>query len=172
RVTRPQASTGGVTPWSTAILMNRYGTPQMTEAAAKASHARRVIAAEVWQPRSVGSDGPALAELVDQPEQVERAERLGQEQVGPGLLGIRLDVVAGSRGQHHDRRVGRRVVPAELPARLDPVQARHVDVEEHQRGTLALSDLERLDAVGRLVQLELRDVLERGRDQLADELVV
>ena len=57
-VTRPHASTGGVTPWSTAILMNRYGTPQMTEAAAKASHARRVIAAQVWQARGVGFSWP------------------------------------------------------------------------------------------------------------------
>ncbi len=64
------------------------------------------------------------------------------------------------------------VVLAQAPARLDPVQARHVDVEEHERRAGAAGDLDRLDPVGRLVQLELGDVLERGRDQLADELVV
>jgi len=46
----------------------------------------------------------ALAELIDQPEQCQRAERLGQEQVGAGLLGVGLDAVAEGRGQHHDRR--------------------------------------------------------------------
>src|SRR5436190_7988734 len=167
-VTRPQARAGAVTPWSTAILMNRYGTPQMTEASAKASHARRVITASSL----AGSAGLSLAELVNQPQQVERAERLGHEQVRAGLLGVGLDAVAERRGQHHDRRVGRGVVGTEPPARLDPVQARHVDVEEHERRPLPPRHLERLDPVARLVQLVLRDVLERGGDQLADELVV
>src|SRR6516162_886196 len=101
RVTRPQASTGAVTPWSTAILMNRYGTPQMTEAAAKANQARRVMV-----PRSLAGDSArlALAKPIDQQEQFQRAERLGQEQVGAGLLGVGLDAVAVGRGQHHDRR--------------------------------------------------------------------
>ncbi len=46
-VTRPHASTGGVTPWSTAILMNRYGTPQISEDAANATQARRVMPGSV-----------------------------------------------------------------------------------------------------------------------------
>src|SRR5262249_1137188 len=78
RVTRPQASTGAVTPWSTAILMNRYGTPQMIEAAANASQARRVMLGSVAARGSLAS--VALAELIDEAKQVERAERLGQEQ--------------------------------------------------------------------------------------------
>jgi hypothetical protein len=41
--TRPQARKAGGTPSSTATLMKRYGTPEITEAAANAIHARRLI---------------------------------------------------------------------------------------------------------------------------------
>ena len=35
--TRPNATNDGVAPWSTAILMKRYGIPQRTETAANAA---------------------------------------------------------------------------------------------------------------------------------------
>ena len=38
--------------------------------------------------------------------------------------------LVGHRGEHHDRRVRRRGIRAQPPAGLDPVQARHVVVEE------------------------------------------
>src|SRR5919204_1929330 len=40
---RAQERKKGEMPSSTAILMNRYGTPQMSESAAKAIHPRRLI---------------------------------------------------------------------------------------------------------------------------------
>lgn len=43
-VIRPQASVNGVIPPRTAMRTNRYGMPQMTEAAANAPQARRLIA--------------------------------------------------------------------------------------------------------------------------------
>ena len=98
--------------------------------------------------------GPA--EPVDQPQQVERAERLGQEQVGAGLLGLALDAVAVGGGQHHDRRCARSAVgsrsrrQASIPFRRGMSTSRNTSV-----GARA-GDLERLDAVGGLVQLELR----------------
>ncbi len=88
-----------------------------------------------------------VADLVDEPEQVEWAERLGQEQIGAGLLGAGLDPVVVGGGEHHDRRRGRSLLGAQRAAGLDPVEARHVDVEEHERGPLRRGDLERVDPV-------------------------
>src|SRR5437764_10394070 len=113
-----------------------------------------------------------VAEPVHQPQQVERAEGLGQEQICPGLLGLRLDAVAVGGRQHHDRRILRGLVLAQPPAGVDPVQTGHVDVEEHELRVFPPGDVDRLVPVGRLVEFQPRDVFEGGRDQLPDELVV
>src|SRR3712207_7569362 len=49
---------------------------------------------------------------------------------------------------------------------------RHVDVEEHQLRAALARQLQCLPAVARFEQLEVGHVLERGRDQLADEGIV
>src|ERR1700726_3456616 len=103
---------------------------------------------------------------------MERAEGLGQEQVGARILGLALDAVAVGGGQHHDRRFSGHRVGSQAPAYLDAVEARHVDVEKYQRGSLALGELDGLDAVACFMQLDVRHVLERCDDQLADERVV
>src|SRR5438093_13424027 len=41
--TRDQATKAGAMPASTAILMNKYGTPQITEQSTKSAHARGVM---------------------------------------------------------------------------------------------------------------------------------
>src|SRR5690606_148292 len=55
---------------------------------------------------------------------------------------------------------------------LDAVEPRHVDVEEDDRGRGLGGPLDRLDPVAGRLQLEARDVLERRRDEAADEGIV
>ncbi len=95
-------------------------------------------------------------EPVDQPQEIERAERLRQKQVGAGLLRLTLDVVAGTprSASRSSCRRGRVRSRSWRHASM-PSSARHVDVEEHQRGQFAPCHLQRFDAVGRLMELEL-----------------
>ena len=88
------------------------------------------------------------------------------------LGGDRLGDFRMIAGQHHDRRArGHRVAP-EAPAGLDPVQPRHVHVQEDDLGPRAHRPLDRLEPVPGLLQPVAGDVLERGGDQLPDHRVV
>src|SRR3954453_5728693 len=109
-------------------------------------------------------------ELVDQPQQVERGERLGEEQGRPGV--VRRALVLDSGGQHHDPRAAQVVALAQRAAGVEAVELGHVDVEEDdpRLGLVGLD--EALLAGGGLDELEARDVLERRRDQPPDEGVV
>jgi len=53
-----------------------------------------------------------------------------------------------------------------------PSRRGNVHVEEHERGLLPARHLQRLQAVGGLVELELGDALQCSGDELADERVV
>jgi hypothetical protein len=75
-------------------------------------------------------------------------------------------------GQHDDRRGLRARQFAQLRGGADAVQARHVEVQEDDDGRLAGGELHRLQTVGRLDEVEARDVLQRRCDELADERVV
>jgi len=105
------------------------------------------------------------AEPVDEPEQVQRRERLGQEEVGAGGAGVALGVVVGVAGEHDDRRVGGAGLGAQAPAGLDAVQARHVDVQEDDRRLGVAGALDGLFTVSRLGHPVARDVLEGGGDE-------
>ena len=87
-------------------------------------------------------------QLVHKAQQPQRRERLGEEQVGARRGGIVVRAALRNRGEHHDRRVGGRGVRAQPPARLDPVEPRHVVVEEHDLGPLVQRGLDRRHPVG------------------------
>ena len=99
-------------------------------------------------------------------------QREGQEEVGAGLLRAIAGGVLRRGGEHDDLRVRHRRDRAHLPAGLDAVEHRHVDVEEHEPRRLAGGRLHRLRTVARLVQDVRRDALKRRHDELADERVV
>ena len=113
----------------------------------------------------------APADLVDQAQQVQRGERLGEEEVGARVAGGGLVLRARGR-QHHDRRAARLRLLAQPGARGDAVELGMSTSRKTIAGLVSTATVERLLAVARLVQLEARDVLERRRDQLADERVV
>ena len=54
--------------------------------------------------RSARGGSARRADPVDEPQQVQRRERLGEEEVRAGVLSAALHDVAGVAGQHHDRR--------------------------------------------------------------------
>jgi hypothetical protein len=110
----------------------------------------------------------SVGQRVDQLEEVQRREGLREEEVRAGGAGLGLRLAAGRR-EHDDRAVGDR---PQLAAGLDAVHARHVDVEEDDRRVARARGRDRLDAVAGLVDVEARDVLERSRDEAADERVV
>ena len=131
-------------------------------------------AARRSRPRKVTSltRRAAGAQPVDESQQIERAERLRQEQIRARLLGLALDAVAvgavsitivASRVSGSSRR--RR--HASIPSSAGMSTSRKTS-----SGARARATLKRLEAVGGLVELELGHVFERGRDQLADERVV
>jgi len=112
------------------------------------------------------------AQAVDEPEQVQRRERLGEEQVGAGGAGVALDAVVGVSGEHDDGRVGGDGLGAQPPAGLDAVQPRHVDVEEDDRRLRVPGARDGLFTVSRLRHPVAGDVLERGGDEPPDGGVV
>src|SRR3954462_15146359 len=115
--TRAQATKIGGTPWSTAILMNRYGMPQIADIAANRAQARGVM----WW---CGS-GPAPRELPGQRQHTGR--------------GGSLDQVAGDEV---DEPVGERPAERLVPRHGQPWHADRVDQggaheEQRQRGERA-----------------------------------
>src|SRR3954469_760495 len=115
--TRDQATNAGGTPWFTAILMNRYGTPQMRDIAAKSVQAR----ADTAMPRGGGS-APAA-----------RQPPGGREHGGSrcGLDKVARDEVGEAVG---DRPAQRLVRGHREPRHADHVDDRRADQEQRERG--------------------------------------
>ena len=89
----------------------------------------------------------ARARRADRREQVGLAERLDQVAEHAGLDRARDELLLAVRGQHHDRD---RALVEDPPRRLDPVELRHLHVEDREVGLLAPGELDRLLAVSRL----------------------
>src|SRR3954451_5142852 len=111
------------------------------------------------------------APLVPPPEQAPRGEGLGEEEVGARVASAVLRGAVRHGGEHDDRGAGRGRLCAQAPAGLDPVEPRHVVVEEDDLRLRLGGGLERLHAVAGLQQRP-RHVLQRGGDELSDEWVV
>ena len=107
----------------------------------------------------------------DEPQQVQRRERLGEEQVGArARRGAARAADAG--GEHDDARPAQSVEARSARHAVDPVQLGMSTSRNTIRGRGPPRRLDRLLAVGRLDELEARDVLERRGDEPADERVV
>jgi hypothetical protein len=113
----------------------------------------------------------AAGERVDEPQQVQRGERLGEEVVRPGAGGAALGVDVGVAGEHDDRGVGSDRVGAQPPARLDAVEPGHLVVEQDDLRAVLEGGFEGLLTVARLTQRE-SGVAERRGDEPADHRVV
>jgi hypothetical protein len=121
---------------------------------------------------SLEGDSVVVADPVHEPQQVQRREGLGEEEVGARGPRVALGGAAGVGGEHDDGGVGGPGLRAHAPAGLDAVQPRHVDVEEDDLGLDLARALDRLEAVAGLAHAVARDVLERGGDEPADAGVV
>ena len=84
---------------------------------------------------------------MDRRQQVLLAERLDEVAEDAGLDGPRDELVLAVGRQHHDRD---RPLVEDPAGRLDPVQARHLDVEDRHVRLLRARELDRLLAVARL----------------------
>jgi hypothetical protein len=111
-------------------------------------------------------------EVVDEPQQAQRRERLGEEEVGAGRDRAVLRRPVRHPGEHDDRGIGGDRVRPQPAAGLDAVEQRHVVVEEDDLRALLDGGLEGLLTVARLPQPEPGDVLQGRGDQLADHRVV
>src|ERR687885_2510052 len=87
------------------------------------------------RPAKLSAARARAAYPVDELQQVQGGEGLRQEQVGPGGPRAALRDVAVLAGEHHDRGLRRPGLRTEPAARLDAVELRHVDVEEHDLGS-------------------------------------
>jgi hypothetical protein len=112
------------------------------------------------------------AEVVDEPQQPQRGERLGEEVIRAGRGRPRVGGTVGEAGQHHDHGAGGDGVGAQPPAGLDAVEPRHVVVEQDDLRAILEGGFEGLLTVARLTQPEPADVVERGGDEPPDERVV
>jgi hypothetical protein len=111
-------------------------------------------------------------QAIDEPQEVQRGEGLGEEEIRARRTRVPLRFVVGVARQHHDRRVGRRRLRAQPAAGLDAVQPRHVDVQEDDRGLGVAGALDGLLPVAGLGHPVAGDVLERRGDQPADPGIV
>ena len=99
-------------------------------------------------------------------EELLRVERFAQVVVGPGRdpAQSHLSVVRG--GEDDDRDQAARRVHLEALAHGDPIEPRHVDVEEHEVRLLRGYRFERLDAVPGLADV-VAELLEVALEQLS-----
>jgi hypothetical protein len=111
-------------------------------------------------------------EVVDEPQQPERGERLGEEVIRARRGRPVVGGAVGEAGQHHDRGAGGDGVRAQPAAGLDPVDPRHVVVEQDDLRAILEGGFEGLLTVARLAQPEPADVVERGGDEPPYERVV
>ena len=139
-------------------------------ASAARSRPKEIIARRLRKPKRLSPR--RVTQPVHQSQQLQGRERLREEEVGAGAAGVELRVVLRVAGEHHDRRVGRDRLGLQAAARLDPVQPRHVDVQEDDRGLDLAGALDGLLAVSGLREPVARHVLQRGRDQPPDAGVV
>jgi hypothetical protein len=98
------------------------------------------------------------AEPVDELQQPQGGEWLGEEEIRAGRGGAVMSGPVGEPGQHHDRGVRGDGVGAQPPARLDAGESRHVVVEEDDLRAIVDGGFEGLLTVARLTQPEAGDV--------------
>ena len=145
----------------------------MRSAPSASAAAVRFAAGRLRSIRGRGRPSGRAADLVDEPQQVERAERLGEEEVGARVLRTRARCRGAGRGEHHDRRPGRRGRPrgcARTPRSRRGAACRCRGRRSRAARAPAISTASAPSLASQ--QLEARDVLERRGDQLADERVV
>jgi hypothetical protein len=111
-------------------------------------------------------------EVVDEPQQPQRGEGLGEEVIRARRGGAVVGGPVGEAGQHDDRGVRGDGVGAQPPAGLDAVEPRHVVVEQDDLRAILEGGFEGLLTVARLSQPEPADVVERGGDEPAYVRVV
>jgi hypothetical protein len=101
--------------------------------------------------------------VVDEPQQPQRGEGLGEEVIRAGRGGPVVGGPVGEAGEHDDRGVGGDGVGAQPPAGLDAVEPRHVEQDDLR--TILEGGFEGLFTVARLAQPEPGDVVEGGGDE-------
>src|SRR5262245_49053072 len=105
RAIRDHATNPGGTPASTAILMKRYGIPQITEQSVKRTQARGVIALLGYAAIS-GRDRPARRALagvvLGGDDEVRAPGRVGQDHAEPGDAPLQTGVIVASGGERAD----------------------------------------------------------------------
>jgi hypothetical protein len=114
----------------------------------------------------------ARPELVDEPQQAQGGEGLGEEVIRARRGGAVADGAVGQPGEHDDRRTGGHGVRAQPPAGLDAVEPRHGVVEQDDLRAILEGGFEGLFSVARLPQPEAADAAEGGGDQPAYQRVV
>jgi hypothetical protein len=128
-----------------------------------------VLAAAALRPE--GDAEAAAGEALDDGQQLERAERLAQERVGPGQVG--LDLSAGFRaGQEHDCNIARGRIVLESAAELEPAHTGHAHVQDEH---IRLADRDALHGATRAVRfvhLEVEDLAGRADEGSQAGIVV
>jgi hypothetical protein len=169
-------SQGGICPM---LAAHRYGGRttfvsfgRAWDAFARSKRVRRATARELrvlenLLVASLEAESVHAADAVHEAQQVQRRERLGEEEVGARGAGMALGVAVRVPGEHDDRGVGGAGLRADPAAGLDPVQARHVDVQEDDLGQGLAGSFDGLVTVARLGHPVAGDVLERGGDEPA-----
>src|SRR5919201_3049687 len=142
---------------------DRVGNPGL--AAAAVSHLLEEPAGDGARQRRVALRG--TAEILDDP-----LGRLALQQVAGGAAPDRAEqVVLGPRGGQDDHLApGRRLTQARQ--RLEPVHARHREVEQDQLGLQPACELDRLLPVRRLAGDREAVPVQQGRERFARERVV
>ncbi len=114
--------------------------------------------------------GPALDELLDEPNEFGGLEGLGEEgvdaDVEPGL-----DLLLGTGADDGERKVMGTRIGTKPSGGPEPVKTRHDDVEGDDIGSHLMHDIETLGTIGRGHDLKPLQ-LEVDPDQLPDDLVV
>ncbi len=82
--------------------------------------------------------------------------QLDQVVVRPGLEGQPLDLRVLLHREHHDRRLHRRGLRAQLPHQLDAVHARHHQILKNHRGLQLGRDLQGLQRVRAVMEGDVR----------------
>lgn len=125
-------------------------------------------------PPPTGEPGEPLLFLtyaLDEVEQGQRGERLGEVDVGPGRQAALPVALLRLGGQHHHHGAAGARVGLDRAAHVEAVQPRHHDVEQHQARVLGAHQLQRLHAVAGLDDLVVV-AFEGGVHQRADRRLV
>jgi hypothetical protein len=141
------------------------------EQMAQVARVKLELLVEPGFPRSTRArSAEAAGDPLDDREQLERAERLGEEGVGAGLLAERLHVLAET-GEEDDADVPRVRIELDAPAELEPVDSGQADVEDDDVGPPPLDHSCGDGRVVRLLEVDV-DGLERRAEKRPQSRVV